>query len=299
MGEQRAATVRPAEVSPVARAVWPSINDLPFTLRYVDVGPWRTRVLEAGEGEPLVLMHGSGGHIEAYMHNLRSLAAHFRVIAYDLPGHGYTTPATADLELPVYVGHLLDLLDLLGIDKAHLDGESLGGWVAIKFAAQYPDRVGKVVLNTPGGTMAKPDVMERIRNLSQAAADDPAPERIRARLEWLMAHPSVVTDELVELRRAIYAQPGFARSMRHILCLQDPEIRRRNLITDDELAAVKAPTLVLWTSDDPSGPAQAGRDMAAKIEGAEFAFIADAGHWPQWEQTDQFNKLMLTFLGAG
>jgi 2-hydroxy-6-oxonona-2,4-dienedioate hydrolase len=278
------------------RPLWLSVNDLAFDIRYVRVGPWRTRVLEAGEGDPVVLMHGSGGHLEAYMHNLRALAGRFRVIAYDFPGHGYTTLATDDLELPTYVDHLLGLLDELSIERAHLDGESLGGWVAIKFAAQHPDRVGRIVLNTPGGTMANPDVMERIRSLSQAAADDPTPEAIQARLEWLMADPAVVTDELVEIRRAVYSQPGFARSMRHILCLQDPEIRRRNLITDEELAAVECPALVLWTSDDPSGPAQAGKEMAAKIRNAEFAFISGAGHWPQWEQTDQFNQLMLNFL---
>ena len=59
----------------------------------------------------------------------------------------------------------------------------------MKFAAAHPDRAGKLVLDTPGGTMARPEVMEKIRSLSQAAADDPTPERIRARLEWLMADP--------------------------------------------------------------------------------------------------------------
>jgi 2-hydroxy-6-oxonona-2,4-dienedioate hydrolase len=281
-----------------SRPVWPAINDLALSVRYVQVGPWRTRVLEVGEGEPLVLMHGSGGHLEAYMRNLKALSEHFRVIAFDCPGHGYTTLATEDLELDTYEEHLLGLLDALGIERAHLDGESLGGWLAIKFAVHHPERVARIVVNTPGGTMANPVVMERIRSLSQAAADDPSYERIRARLEWLMADPSSVTDELVELRRGVYSQPGFAESMRHILCLQDPDIRQRNLITDEELAAVQAPTLVLWTSDDPSGPEQAGRDMADKIPGAQFAFIAEAGHWPQWEQTDQFDKLMLTFLAG-
>lgn len=288
----------PSAQSTPYRSVWSSVNTTEFRTHYLDVGPWRTRVLEAGEGEPLVLMHGSGGHLEAYMHNLAALAAHFRVIAYDFPGHGYSTMATADLELPTYVEHLLGLMDLLGLEKAHLDGESLGGWVALKFASCYPDRVDRIVLNTPGGTMANPEVMEQIRLLSQGAADDPTADRIRTRLEWLMADRASVTDELVELRRLVYAQPGFARSMQHILCLQNPEIRRRNLITDEELSAVTCPTLVLWTSDDPSGPAQAGRDMAEKIRGADFAFIANAGHWPQWEQTEQFDKLMLDFLGA-
>ena len=98
-----------------------------------------------------------------------------------------------------------------------------------------------------------------------------------------MADPRSVTDELVEIRRAIYAQPGFATSVRHILCLVDEETRRRNLLRDDELEAIRAPTLVLWTSDDPSAPATVGETMAAQIPDAEFAFIAGAGHWPQWE----------------
>ena len=144
--------------------------------------------------------------------------------------------------------------------------------------------------------MATPEVMERIRSLSQAAADDPTDERIRARLEWLMADPATVTDELVAIRRTIYARPGFAESMRHILCLQDPEIRRRNLVTDDELAAVPHGALVVWTSNDPSGPAAAGMDMAEKITGGRFEHITDAGHWPQWEQRDKFNQLVLGFL---
>jgi 2-hydroxy-6-oxonona-2,4-dienedioate hydrolase len=278
--------------------VWVALGATPHSIGYVQVGPWLTRVLQAGpaDGEPLVLMAGTGGHLEAYAHNIPAFAETYRVIAYDYPGHGYTTHARSDLELPDYVEHLTGLLDALSIEKANLNGESLGGWVAIKFAAAHPDRVLRLVLNTPGGTMATPEVMERIRSLSQAAADDPTDERIRARLEWLMADPATVTDELVAIRRAIYARPGFAESMRHILCLQDPDIRRRNLVTDDELAAVPHGALVVWTSNDPSGPASTGMQMAEKITGGRFEHIGDAGHWPQWEQRDKFNHVVLGFL---
>jgi len=241
-------------------------------------------------------MHGTGGHAEAYARNVNAFAERHRVIAYDFPGHGYTTHAKRDLELGDYTSHLLDLLDTLGIDKAHLNGESLGGWVAIKFAAAHPDRAARLVLNTPGGTMANPEVMSRLRSLSQAAADDPSSERIRARLEWLMADPATVTDDLTEIRRSIYARPGFSESMRHIMCLQDPEIRRRNLITDDELASVESPALVVWTSDDPSGPAAEGLDMSKKMHRARFELIKGAGHWPQWEQPQVFNDVVLRFL---
>jgi 2-hydroxy-6-oxonona-2,4-dienedioate hydrolase len=253
-------------------------------------------VLEAGDGPTLILMHGTGGHLEAWTRNIASLSEHFRVIAYDFPGHGLTDPARNDLEIPAYVDHLASLMDALEIDSAHLSGESLGGWVAVKFAVTHPERVLSLILNTPGGTMALPAVMERLRELSQAAADDPSPEQIRTRLEWLMADPASVTDELVELRRAIYSRPGFSDSMRHILCLQDATIRERNRVTDEDLTAVRVPTLVIWTSDDPSGPAAAGLEMAAKIPGGRFELIRDAGHWPQWEQTEAFNDLLINFI---
>lgn len=280
-------------------SVWLGFAATDFSLGHIRVGPWNTRVLTAGpaDGEAIVLMHGVGGHLEAYAHNVAALAsAGYRVIAYDFPGHAGTTHADEDLELHHYVDHLLGLLDTLGIDQAHLNGESLGGWVAVKFAAQHPGRVRKAVLNTPGGTMARPEVMERLRTLSQAAADDPSTERVRARLEWLMADPATVTDELVAIRAGHYGRPGYADSARHILCLQDPEIRRRNMVTDEDLAGVKAPTLVVWTSDDPSGPAAAGLEMADKIAGARFQLIENAGHWPQWEQAAVFNDLVLGFL---
>ncbi|QTJ66844.1 alpha/beta fold hydrolase [Rhodococcus sp. ZPP] len=281
----------------IGTSVWTSFPGLDFTVKYVQVGRWRTRVLEAGHGpQTLILMAGTGGHLEAYSRNLAAFAEHYRVVAFDYPGHGYTTLADSNLEMVDYIEHLVALMDALGIEKAHLNGESLGGWIAVKFAAAHPDRVGKLVLNTPGGTMSTPEVMERIRSLSQAAADDPTPERVRARLEWLMADNSRVTDELVEIRRGIYSRPGFSDSMRHILCLQDPEIRLRNRISDEEFAAVPHGALVVWTSDDPSGPAGAGIEMASKIADGRFELITDAGHWPQWEQYDQFNKMVLAFL---
>jgi 2-hydroxy-6-oxonona-2,4-dienedioate hydrolase len=277
--------------------VWTELAGLEYSIRNVHIGQWLTRVLEAGAGTPLVLMHGTGGHLEAYARNLQTLAKRYRVVAYDYPGHGWTTPADKDLEVDAYVEHLAGLMDALGIGRAHLSGESLGGWVAVKFAARHPERVERLVLNTPGGTMATPEVMERIRSLSQAAADDPSEERIRARLEWLMADPGSVTDELVAIRRGVYSRPGFAASMRHILCLQDPDVRRRNMVTDDDLAAIAAPTLVIWTSDDPSGPAKAGLEMAQRIRAGEFQLIEGAGHWPQWEQRETFDRIVLEFLG--
>lgn len=280
-------------------SMWNELGTTRFELGYLEVDGWKTRVLDTGRGdETIIMLAGTGGHLEAYTRNIPLLAQKYRVIAYDYPGHGYSDLATADLELDTYLSHLLALMDVMGIERAHLTGESLGGWVSVKFAARHPERVGKLMLNTPGGTMARPEVMARIRELSQQAADDPTPERVRARLEWLMADPVSVTDELVETRRAIYARPGFSTSMSHILCLQDPEIRARNLVTDDELRSIDAPSLVVWTSDDPSGPASAGLHMAELLPNGRFELVENAGHWPQWEQSETFNTLLLGFLEA-
>lgn len=277
-------------------SMWTDLSQTAHTLRFVDVGRWRTRVLAAGTGPALLLMHGSGGHLEAYTRNLAALSRDRRVVAFDFPGHGYTTLAEADLEMPDYLAHVVGLLDALEIDAADVSGESLGGWVAMLLAARHPDRVRRLVLNTPGGTLCNPAVMERIRVLSQEAADDPTEERIRARLAWLMADPASVTDELVQVRREIYAQPGFARSMRHLLCLQHEDVRRRNMVTDDELRAVRAPTRVVWTSEDPSGPAAEGKRITSLLADGDFQLIDNAGHWPQWEQPAQFNRLVTEFL---
>lgn len=280
-------------------SIWTALAGTEFSLSRVQAGEWSTRVLQAGPagGQALVLAPGTGGHIEAYARNIAYFAGRgFRVVAYDYPGHGYTTHATRDLELPDYVAHLDALLDALGIEKAHISGESLGGWVAVKYAVAHPDRTRGLALNTPGGAISRAETMETIRRLSQAAADDPSEANIRARLEWLMADNSSVTDELVAMRRQIYARPGFAESMRHILCLQDLEIRTRNSITDDELKSLEHPALVVWTSDDPSGPAATGMHMAEVLPNGRFELITGAGHWPQWEQADTFNELVSEFL---
>ena len=270
---------------------------LDLKLSYIRVGRWRTRVLEAGNGPvSLMLLSGTGGHLEAYARNIAALSESYRVVAYDYPGHGFTTLADRDIELPDYVRHLAGLQDALKIERAHLCGESLGGWLSVKFAAAYPERVKRLILNTPGGSMSDPRVMSRIRSLSQAAADDPTDEHIRARLAWLMADERSVTDELVDIRKAIYSQPGFADSMKHVLCLQEVDVRRRNMITNEDLKSIAAPVLVIWTSADPSGPPSAGMELAGTLPRGRFHLMHDAGHWPQWEQPEQFNQVVLDFL---
>ncbi|WP_432013607.1 alpha/beta fold hydrolase [Streptomyces cucumeris] len=279
-------------------SVWSDLQGVPFEQGYVDAGGVRTRYLRAGDPAlpPLVFLHGSGGHAEAYVRNLEAHAGHFSTWAIDMLGHGYTGKPGHPIEVRHYVEHLIAFLDAVGAERTALSGESLGGWVAARAAADHPDRIERLVLNTAGGSQADLQVMRRIRDLSMAAAENPTWETVQARIVWLMADKSKGYDDVVASRQRVYRQPGFAAAMSDIMALQDPQIRARNLLGPAEYGAIKAPTLVLWTSDDPTADVGEGRRIASMIPGARFEVMNGCGHWPQYEDATTFDRLHLDFL---
>ena len=281
-------------------SLWPELATGEFQMRFVDVAGVRTRCLQAGEGAPgappLVLLHGSGGHLEAYVRNLLPAARDHRVYAIDMLGHGFTAHPDRPYEIPDYVAHLIGFLDAMGIERAHISGESLGGWVAAWLASQHPQRVAKLLLNTAGGRTFDLEVMTRLRTLSMAAVEAPSMETIRRRLEWLFHDPAQIPEDLVEMRYRIYRQPGFAKAMESIMCLQLPEVRRRNMRADAMLQQIAAETLVVWTDHDPTGAVEVGQAFADLIPNARLEIMSDCGHWPQFEDPQTFNALQLDFF---
>ncbi|MGV0687623.1 alpha/beta fold hydrolase [Mycolicibacterium thermoresistibile] len=279
-------------------SVWSDLQGVAFTQGYLDAGGVRTRYLHAGEADKpvLIFLHGSGGHAEAYVRNLEAHAEHFSTWSIDMLGHGYTDKPGHPLEVRHYVEHLAAVLDAIGADRAHISGESLGGWVASRFAIDRPDRLDRLVLNTAGGSQADPEVMKRIITLSMAAAENPSWDTVQARITWLMADKSKGYDDIVASRQKIYRQPGFVDAMRDIMALQDPEIRARNLLGPEEYGAITAPTLVVWTSDDPTADVDEGKRIASMIPGARFEVMPGCGHWPQYEDPATFNRLHIDFL---
>lgn len=281
-------------------SVWSDLAQTEFSQGYVQAGPFRTRYLHAGDSSKptLIAMHGITGHAEAYVRNLQPLSEHFDVWAIDFIGHGYSDKPDHPLEIKHYIEQLLGFMAAIGVEKAYLTGESLGGWVTAQFAIDYPEKVERILLNTMGGTMANPVVMERLYTLSMEAAKDPSWERVKTRLEWLMADPAMVTDDLIRTRQAIFQQPDWLKACEANMALQDPETRKRNMLTDEALAQIKAPALVLWTTKDPSGPVDEGRRIASLIPNGELAIMENCGHWPQYEDPETFNRIFLDFMLA-
>lgn len=279
-------------------SVWSDLTGVSFTQGFLDAGGVRTRYLSSGSPDkPLLLfLHGVGGHADAYSRNLGPHAEHFWVVAIDMLGHGWTDKPEVNYQVADYARHVLDVLKALGRTRALVSGESLGGWVATYLAVHHPDVVERLVLNTSGGWTAHPEVMNRLKTLSNEAASDPTPERIRTRLEFLMYDKALVSDDLVETRRAIYAQPGFAETMKRIMCLQDMETRRPNMITEEQYRSISAPSLVIWTSHDPTATPEEGRQIADMIPDSRYIVMNACGHWPQYEDADRFNALHIEFL---
>jgi len=282
---------------------WLDLLGLPFSVSWVDAGGVPTRSLQAGpEGGPVVVfLHGTSGHLEAFTRNVRPhVEAGYRVHAIDMLGHGFTGRPDYDMEIPRYVKHLTDYLDACAIERANLAGESLGGWVAGWLASETPERVISLQLIAAGGTKANPEIMERIKTSTRRAVSEDDIEVTRQRLHLLMHDPAKdVSEELVQVRHRIYHQPGFVENIDHLLCLQEMEIRQRNLLREDRLARLAGiPTLIIWGRENPFGDVPEANKMHDDIPGSRLELYESCGHWPQHERHEIYNPMAIKFLNA-
>ncbi|MDF1604494.1 alpha/beta hydrolase [Nocardioides sp. YIM 152315] len=279
------------------RSIWTELADLDFSLSTVDAGGVPTRSLQAGHGdETIIFLHGTSGHLEAFIRNLRPHAEKYRVHAIDMLGHGYTGKPDHRYEIPLYRDHLLAYMDAVGVERAHLGGESLGGWVGGRTAIDNPDRVASLQLLCAGGTVANPEVMERIRTSTRLAVETDDLELTRKRMRLLMADPINATEELVAIRHDIYHRPDFVQNIDNLLSLQDMETRLRNILKPEDLARITTPTLIVWGRNNPFGDVPEASAMHDNIPGSELVIFDDCGHWPQHEQAERYNQISLDFL---
>lgn len=283
---------------PEIATIWNGLAGTDLSVRHVDVGGVSTRVLEAGAGPTLVFSNGFTGHIEAYARAIPLLAPHFHVVCYDAIGQGFTDKPDLPYTASVYADHLLGLLDALAIERAFLSGLALGCLISARLAAAHPERVARLVLNTPGNVTAKPEVMRSVAEGTRKAVAEPTPETVRPRLEWLLAPGNrwMVTDELVDVRIAIYGQPELRETLENTLVMQDPEVRDRYTWKQDWCSEIEAPTLIISTSDDPSGKPEEARLLESWIPDSSYTVVDEGGHWLQWEFPQTLVRIHREFL---
>jgi 2-hydroxy-6-oxonona-2,4-dienedioate hydrolase len=279
------------------------LDGLGIEVRYRDAGGVRTRCLETGHGAPLVILHGIEASAENHLRNLNALGRVRRVVAPDLLGHGLTGKPDCPYDIEDYVGHVLELLDALEIDRADILGQSLGGWIACRLALDAPERVGRIVLNTMAGLPIPDDdgrrAFEELVDRSGKAMRTLDPAVIRRRLEWIVADPSCITDEVVELRRRIWSQPGWQRVAANVIGLLTPARYEPQQIGPHELRAIEAPTLLVWTERNPVHGLDAATQAVAELPRGELVVIDGAAHWPQFERPEAFDSAVVSFLSEG
>jgi len=275
--------------------------------RYIETPSYgKTRIAEAGKGntETIFFLHGVGGHLEAYAKNIVALSDQFHVIAYDYVGQGMSDKPLLDYTPLTLVDHLRELMDALGVEQAHLSGESMGGWVSGLFTIEYPGRVLKLNLNTAAGLpiitdKGREELQDLIDLTSKATTMGPPTfESVKNRMKWLFHpnnHDSMITDELVNTRLTCYRQPGSKEVAPNVLAMIG--------MHDDYLISmekIKKETLFLWTEDNPCHDVPCAENSAAKIPGSLlYVMKKDAAHWPQYESPEEFNTVLRSFLSTG
>jgi 3-oxoadipate enol-lactonase len=249
--------------------------------------------MEAGAGDPLVLVMGFGGDHLAWGLQIPAFAAKYRVIAFDNRGVGQSDAPDVPYSTAMMADDAVGLMDGLGIERAHVCGVSMGGMIAQEIALRHPSRVRTLQLHA---TLARPDaymrsLVEGWRKVRIALGRE---EALRVLALWLFAPCSYEQrPEFVEavLQNAI-ANPH-PQSLTGYLRQGDAILVHDTL---DRLERLRCPTLVSVADQDILVPPRFSHTIAQRVPGAELKTIADAGHAYMWERADVFNAMCLEFL---
>lgn len=225
------------------------------------MNPIEHHYIERGTGEPLILLHGNGEDCSYFVHQMEPFARHFRVIAPDTRGHGQTPRGDAPFTIRQFAEDLLVFMDRLGLDKADILGFSDGGNIAMIFAMEHPERVGRLILD--GANLDASGVKRSIQ----------IPIEIGYRFARLFAARN----------------PGARKNTEMLgLMVNDPNVR------PEELPRIQAPTLVIAGDKDMIKDAHT-RLIAAHIPGAELEIIR-GDHFIANKEPAAFNEAVLRFL---
>jgi 2-hydroxy-6-oxonona-2,4-dienedioate hydrolase len=266
-------------------------GDLELQLHYNDCG---------SGPETVVMLHGSGPGASGWANFNRNVeplvAAGYRVILMDCPGWSRSDPIVCTgSRSELNARALKGLMDAIGLEKAHLVGNSMGGHSAVAFALAHPTRVGKLILmggGTGGASSFVPMPTEGIK-LIGALYRQPTIENLKRMMSVFVYDTSSLTEALFQARldnmltRRDHLE-NFVKSS-EANPKQFPDVGHR-------LGEIAAPTLVIWGRDDRFVPLDTGLRLVAGLQNAELHVFSRCGHWAQWEHADKFNRMVVDFL---
>jgi 2-hydroxy-6-oxonona-2,4-dienedioate hydrolase len=244
----------------------------------------------------MICIHGIGSHAGWWRRNMQQLAAQgYRVIAPDLPGHGFAAsapgwPLTID-GFAEFILQLADALDMQG--PVVLVGHSLGGHAAAAAALQKPDFISHLILVAPTGIAAVGD--ERLR-ATQQRQSDLSREAIAAKLRFAIADPRLVTEDWIDEDVRINNGPGAVRTLRAMAAFLGASLDDHAIGVELADFAKRVPTLFVWGDADRSVPIEIGREARDVVKAARFAVLHGAAHVPHYELPTAFAQVVRAFL---
>ncbi|ORW28669.1 alpha/beta fold hydrolase [Mycobacterium palustre] len=263
--------------------------------RAVVAGGIRTSYLEAGSGEPVIMLHGSGPGVSAtanWQYNIGPLARRFHVLAPDIVGFGATErPKDVIYSLRTWADHVWAFLDAHAITRTAIVGNSLGGRIALQMAIDHPERISRMVLmGAPGVGMTLTEGLRALR------AYEPSLDAMRDMLRTYFAvDPALIDDELIAIRYEASVADGAYETYRAMF--YDPKHKGSELgITAEEVRAIETPTLLVHGREDKVVPLTVSVTMLDLLPNADLHVFSKCGHWTQIERADEFSALVADYL---
>jgi pimeloyl-ACP methyl ester carboxylesterase len=272
--------------------------------QYVKVGNINTRFRTAGDkGTTVILVHGIGDAVETWDSNINVLAEHHRIYALDMVGFGRSDKPLVQPSLPFGAQFVSDFMETQHIERASLVGNSMGGAISLQFALQFPDKLEKLILEDSAALGTGIATFFRVFSIPVVGELVFRPSRRGTAwlLKQLVYDPALITDEIVELYYQLAtlprAQKSFLSTLRVGVNILGQRPRFVSSIVDN-LGKITCPTLIIWGKQDRIIPVEHARVAKSGIPNAELQILDSCGHDPHFEHPDEYNRLLLEFLGG-
>ncbi len=265
--------------------------------RFISIDGVRIHYRDEGRGPVLVLIHANFGNLISWDPWVEALRGRYRVIRFDMPGHGLTGPdPSGDYSLERTVDITGRFVDALELERFSLGGTSLGGTVSIHYAAAHPDRVEKLILLSPGALEGRD--MQRAGRGLPAAADVLKYITPRALAGFMLrsrfGDPDKVTDELIDRWYEMWLREG----QREAILARLRSYSSADIVS--ATAGVRAPTLILWGAANPQTPVEQAYELQTMLVNApsiRLITYPGVGHMATDEAGDRIAPDVLRFLG--
>lgn len=258
---------------------------------------------EAGEGYPLVLLHGGGpgaSGVPNYERNIAELARHFRVIVPDMPGYGRSAKGLSRTDpFGDLAGAMLALMDVLQIRRACVVGNSLGGACALRMALERPERIAGLVLMGPGGvdtTRSLPTAGLKLL-LGYYGGTGPTRDKLSTFIkQYLVYDGSRVPESVIDARYQASLDPEVVARPPLVRPKGLPKFRLVDFTRDPRLSTLQTPTLVLWGIEDLVNRPSGAVSLQRRLPNCDTYLFSRTGHWVQWERAEEFNAAVIAFV---